>query len=235
MFSGGFDAVSHGGAGTAGSVFEAQELLSRNPRTLHSLPAGPGTTGKASDGQQTGPGHGPEGRDDHEGERTSDPAAVGSYKQADSRDGSTQEGQDSPTAPINALKSIFKPKERAKRAPLDLNPVMKKYRQRHHTTSQRIRSMRPGVPGGSRNGSKYGNPLHQLGAGKVFKEDFPMESSGGKAEFPASQADQFRDYLAPGAAPQPDMMAQPGGNLDHRAQLQDRPHEELMDGELERL
>ena len=230
MFSGGFDAVSHGGPGTAGSVFEAQELLSRNARTQNSLPVGGAATGKGSDGQQTAPGHGPEGRDDHDGATTADPAAVGSYKQADSREGSTQEGHDSPTDPINALKSIFKPKERAKRAPLDLNPVMKKYRQRHHTTSQRIRGVtRPGVPGGPRTGSKYGNPLHQLGAGKVFKEDFPVDAGAGGAEFLASQTDQLTDYLSPGTAYQPHMMAQPGGNLDHRPQL------ELMDGELERL
>ena len=235
MFSGGFDAVSHGGPGTAGSAFEGPDVLSRNPRTLNSLGAGPATTGKASEGQPAGLGHGAEGKDDHEGERTSDPAAVGSYKQADSRDGSTQEGHDSPADPINALKSIFKPKERAKRAPLDLNPVMKKYRQRHHTTSQRIRSVRPGVPGGSRTGSKYGNPLHPLGAGKVFKEDFPMESSEGRGGVLASQTDQLREYLAPGMAHHPDMVAQPGGNLDHMRHLQDRPPEELMDAELERL
>ena len=35
--------------------------------------------------------------------------------------------------PIKTLKSIFKPKKKGHKAPLELNPVMNKYRARNHT------------------------------------------------------------------------------------------------------
>lgn len=159
------------------------ELLSGDFRAQNGVVAGPGTAGQATD------------RMNHKAGGGADPAAAGSQTQADSRQGGSREGTDSPTDPINALKSIFKPKERAKRAPLDLNPVMNKYRQRHHTTSQRIRSVRSGAPGGARP-AKYGNPLHQLAAGKVFKEDMLPMANAGRAALLPSDTDRLKEYSA---------------------------------------
>ena len=191
MFSGGFDSTSHGGAGTAGSAVETQELFGGDFRAQNGLVTGPGTS-KAAD-QHGRPKRGGEDRPDLNIVEPGDQAA-GSHTQADSRQGGSNDGQDSPTDPINALKSIFKPKERSKRAPLDLNPVMNKYRQRHHTTSQRIRSVRTGAAGGSRTGSKYGNPLNQLRPVKVFKEDMnPLVNAGGAALM-SSQTDRLKEY-----------------------------------------
>jgi len=187
LFSGGFESASHGGAGTAGSAVETQELFGMDFRAQNGLATGPGTSKAAEH-----PGRLKRGGEDRHEINVVEPGdqAAGSHTQADSRQGGSNDGQDSPTDPINALKSIFKPKERSKRAPLDLNPVMNKYRQRHHTTSQRIRSVRTGT-GGSRTGSKYGNPLHQLRPAKVFKEDMnPLVNAGGAALM-SSQTDRF--------------------------------------------
>jgi hypothetical protein len=50
------------------------------------------------------------------------------------------EGQGKVTDPINALKSIFKPRQNRKRAPVDLNPIMNKYKQRNYSSKIQFRS-----------------------------------------------------------------------------------------------
>lgn len=61
-----------------------------------------------------------EGQDSYDGENKS---------QVTAHNEGPQEEED----PIKTLKSIFKPKKKGQKAPLELNPVMNKYRARNHT------------------------------------------------------------------------------------------------------
>ena len=54
----------------------------------------------------------------------------------------TKADENSNLDPISALRSIFKPKEAGKRAPVDAHHVMNKYKQRNFTATQNFRTAR---------------------------------------------------------------------------------------------
>lgn len=73
--------------------------------------------------------------------------------------------------PISALKSIFKPPRKRRRGPLEINPVMNKYRNKAgYGSTQGIRHARSGASGSGDFGQGL-HPLQHYAGGKLFKED----------------------------------------------------------------
>ena len=85
------------------------------------------------------------------------------------------EPADAAVDPISALKKIFKQKGKVKRAPIDANPVMNKYKQRTFTASENLRSLKAQSRTTRNQPDKKAfydtNPIKYLNGQKRFKED----------------------------------------------------------------
>lgn len=97
------------------------------------------------------------------------PATAGQPSQEDELLG--EPSVDAAVDPIKALKKIFKPKDKMKRAPVDVHPVMNKYKQRNFTASENLRSLRTRTHRTDQRAFYDTNPIKYLNQNKQFKED----------------------------------------------------------------